>query len=393
MFTLEILKNNNTPKEIDLFLLNHDNGSFFQSKEWAIFNKNYFNRDSFFIVIKDKKEIKLVGLILVNKISSRYNYFYCPAGPIYDFEDNEVFEFFVKEIKKIAKKENAIFLRIEPRIKYSNIESNNLNSFNSLYKTFIKNAGFKVSNEQKQPETTIQINLEKNTEEELLKQMKEKGRYNIKNAQKNNIQIKKTNCNQEDIDAFYKLTKETTQRDGFFSNDKDYYECLLKTFREENKDSIFLYSALVNQEIIASAIAIFLGNKVIYYYGASTSNEVYRRFSASYLLQWEIIKDAKKMNYKYYDFLGISPRIDEMNNRFYIFEGLNKHEFNRIEDAEKFLQNHKFYGITQFKKRFGGYPVSYPGAIDKIYSPVLYTFLNIFKTIRKTIRKILKVRI
>lgn len=393
MFKIEIFENKNIPKEVENFLLNHENGSFFESKEWMIFNENYFKRKSFFVSIKEDKEIKLVGLILVNALSFKYNYLYCPAGPVYNFEDNEIFLYFIKEMKKIAKKENAIFLRLEPRIKYSHIDRNNLKSFNILYKTFIEDYKFKISNDQKQPENTIQIDLEKYSEEDLLKQMKEKGRYNIKIAQKNNIQIKRTNIDQKDIDVFYNLTRETTQRNGFFSNDKDYYECLLKTFRESNKNSIYLYSACIENEIIASAIAVFLGNKVIYYYGASTSNEVYRKFTAPYLLQWEMIKDAKKMNYKYYDFLGVSPIIDEIDSKFYIFEALRKHEFNKKEDAEKFLQNHKFYGITQFKKRFGGDFINYPGAIDKIYNPILYSCLNFLKTIRKTLRKILKVRI
>ena len=76
-----------------------------------------------------------------------------------------------------------------------------------------------------------------------------------------------------------------------------------------------------------------------------------------------------------------------------IFEGLRKQEFDKKEDAEKFLQNQKFYGITQFKKRFGGDFINYPGAIDKIYNPILYKCLNFLKIIRKTLRKILKVRI
>lgn len=391
MFNIEIYKNNIT-KDIDDFLTNHKNGSFFESILWGEFNKEYFNKEYFFVVIKNDNEIKLVGLILKNKIFFKYNYLYCPAGPVFDFEDKEAFLFFTKEMRKIAKQNNAIFFRIDPRIKFSDLDKNKIESFNFLYDFFINDNKFKISDDQKQPETTLVIDLEKyNSEEDILKQMKEKGRYNIKIAERNNVTVTKTNLGTIELDRFYKLILETTKRDGFFGNDKDYYKKLLEVFSKENK--IFLYSAFYGDEIIASAISVFYGRTVTYYYGASSSNEKYRKMMAPYLLQWEMIKDAKKLNYNYYDFLGVSPVVDEINNQFFVFEGINKKEFKNLEETESFLENHKYNKITQFKTRFGGEVVNYIGAVDKIYSHFIYGLFSILKKIRKTLRKILKARI
>lgn len=381
MLEIEIHKNNIT-KEIEEFLLKHKNNSFFQSEVWARINKEYFNKDYYFVAVKENNTIKLATLILENKIFFNYKYLYCPAGPIFDFEDQEVFDFFIKQLKKNIK--DIIFIRIDPKIDYKNIGINKLESHKIVSDFFLKKEKFIISKDQKQPETTLIIELENKTDENILKQMKEKGRYNIKIAEKNNIIVKKTG----DIDSFYNLMLETTKRDGFFANNKDYYKKLV-----ENSNEVSIYSAYYNDKVIASAITTFHGDKAMYYYGASTSQEEYRKIMAPYMLQWEMIKDARKMNYKYYDFLGISPIIDNIDGKYYIFNGLNKYEFNEKEDADNFIKNHKFYGITQFKTRFGGEVIDYIGAIDKVYNIPIYYILNLLKYFRKVLRAITKKRI
>lgn len=380
MLEIEIHKNSIT-REIEEFLLKHKNNSFFQSTNWANFNKDYFDRDYYYVAVKNKDDIRLASLIFENKIFLKYKYLYCSAGPVFDFEEQEAFSFFIRQLKKNIK--DIVFIRVDPKMDYKNIGIDKLESHEIISDFFLKKEKFVISKDQKQPETSLIINLENKNEEDILKQMKEKGRYNIKIAEKNNIVVKKT----KDIDSFYNLMTETTKRDGFFANDKDYYSKLL-----ENKN-VCLYSAYYEDKVIASAITTFYGDKVMYYYGSSTSDEKYRKMMAPYLLQWEMIKEAKNMNYKYYDFLGISPAVDFINNRYYIFDGIYKNEFNNVQEAENLLKNHKFYGITQFKTRFGGDVVDYIGAIDRVYNPVIYYSLNIIKNIRKIVRKVTGIRV
>lgn len=394
MLSIEIYKNNST-KEIEDFLSKHKNGSFFQSKLWGDFNKEYFNKEYYFVAVKNENKIKLATLILKNKLFLNYTYLYCPAGPVFDFEDDGIFNFFMKKIKKEIGS-GVIFLRVDPRINYLELDNNIIEANNIIKNFFLKEQKFKISKDQKQPENTLKINLEKSKiEHDILMQMKEKGRYNIKVAEKNNITVKKTTLNGIELDNFYNLMLETTKRDGFFANDKDYYSKLL-SINEKNSNyinNVCLYSAYYNDKIIASAINVFYGDTATYYYGSSTSEENYRKMMAPYMLQWEMIKDAKKMNYKYYDFLGIAPNINEINSKFYIFNGLEKKEFTDKDSAENYLKNHKFYGITQFKTRFGGDIIKYPGAIDKIYNMKIYYIIDILKSIRKMIRKIIKIRV
>lgn len=192
-----------------------------------------------------------------------------------------------KELKKLCKKEKCLFIQIET-LNYNQIKEKNIKWFkNSYYKKFIT------------PYTAI-INL-KQDEEEILKQMKPKGRYNIKLAWKKWIVVKKVEKNIKNIEIFYNLIWETTKRNKFYWNSLKYYQ----TFLEEIKNSELLF-AYYEDKVIASWIFIFDKEVSIYYYWASTSEAKYRNLMAPFLLQWEAIKFAKKSNSKIYDFLWIA---------------------------------------------------------------------------------------
>jgi len=378
------------PKDTETFI---KNSSIFQSPLWAKFNSEFFKRKYWFIEIKnDKNELKIISLIIKYDLPFGKSYLYSPCGPVFNLGDyykkidKESFDLYLKEIEKIIKSENSIFLRIDPQIDFKS-NSNLIETRDYLYDFFINKFGFKISEEQKQPEITLMIDLEK-TEEEILEQMHQKGRYNIKVAEKHNIKITKTReNNSNELNKFFELTSQTTKRDGFFGNNKGYYQELLK-----NIDCAYLYSAWNGSKIIASAITTFCGDKAIYYYGASSNED--RNLMAPYLLQWQMIKDAKnEFNCKTYDFLGVAPEILNINDKYTILEGFAKHEFNTLQEAEKFIEHHKYNGITNFKTKFGGRYASYQGAMDKIYNNFWYNIIKFTKNIRKNIRKIFKIKI
>ncbi|MEZ7820949.1 MAG: peptidoglycan bridge formation glycyltransferase FemA/FemB family protein [Patescibacteria group bacterium] len=381
---------NSLPQDSSNFLKNY---SIFQSQYWAKFNSEFFKRKYWFIEVKnDKNEIELVSFIVKYDLPFGKSYLYSPCGPVFNLQDyykkinKEYFSLYLDEVKNIAKKEKSIFFRIDPQIDFkSNI--NPIETRDYLYDFFINKFGFKISEEQKQPETTLVLDLNK-TEDEILAQMAQKGRYNIKVAQKHDIKITKTkNPNSKELDRFFELTDQTTKRDGFFGNNKSYYQELLK-----NVDCAYLYSAWNNDKIIASAITTFCGEKAIYYYGASGNED--RNLMAPYLLQWQMIKDAKyEFGCLTYDFLGVAPEILNINNKYNILEGFKKYDFNTEQDAKMFVEKHKYNGITNFKTKFGGRYSLYQGAMDKIYNNFWYNLIVLTKSSRKFLRKIFRVKI
>jgi len=263
---------------------------------------------SFWVTVNDAK-------VLVIERKSHFLKFWVkplwelPRGPIGNSEN------FVELLKKVfvqarEKNNNVGTVRI-----YSPFGTENFWN-NDIFKEFLKNNKNKKAPEIF-PTNTLMINLEAE-EDEILAQMKQKGRYNIKLARKKGVVIEA----ETNVENFWNLMVETSKRDGFRSNKKHVYSDLLKSFG----DDAVLYTAKDETgDVLASAIFTMADGMAIYNYGASTNRK--RGLMAPYLLQWEGMQWAKNKGAKVYDFLGISP-----------------------EDSP----NHSLNGVASFKLKFGG---------------------------------------
>lgn len=202
---------------------------------------------------------------------------------------------FIKgELEQLCKKHNCLFVQIET-LNYTSLQASPVGEEVKwgqawkpwYYKKFIT------------PHTAI-IDLTR-SEENILAQMKPKGRYNIRLAEKKAIEVIYSDNSSADIQSFYTLMQETTQRDSFSGNTQQYYTKLL----QQIPDAQLLF-AKKDDTIIAAGIFVFSSDVSLYYYGASTSAPRYRNMMAPYLLQWEAIKRAKQCGSQYYDFLWVS---------------------------------------------------------------------------------------
>lgn len=316
------------------FAKNNPYGTFFQSVAFGEFQKKIPGRGKVWNLLTKKTNTGC--LAIKQKLPFNKCWFWVPYGPL-----NFKGEFF-DDLAKIAKEENAVFARIEP-------PSNWIPEYTEKLKNrwLIHPAKTRYT-----PQYTLVINLQ-NTEEEILKQMKQKGRYNIKIAEKNSVICKKSvDFNSKDFDAFYEILAQTAKRDGFDIHPKYFYKTLLETFGDKNSS---LYLAYLEKNVIAGIIVIFYKDTATYYYGGADYR--YRALMAPYLLQWTAVKEAKKKGMKFYDFLGIAPPSDE-------------------------IKNHPWQGVTEFKKKFGGAEISYPPAFEIAYKPVWYKIFCAAKKIR-----------
>ncbi len=249
----------------------------------------------------------------------------CPRGPLFDNE-NGLLQILI-EIRQLAKKEKAIFVR--------------MSSFEGLR---TKNYGLRKTNHDTQPQTSLVLDLD-HSEEDILKQMKPKGRYNIKVAEKHGVTIESSS----DVDTFHHLLSSTGFRDKFGIHAKKYYKKML----EAMPDNAELLLAKYNGQVIAGGLFVYLDRWGIYYYGASA--ETHRNTMAPYLIQWEAIKEAKKRGCKHYDFLGIAP-----------------------DDSK----GHPWAGVTQFKRKFGGRMKHYPQAQEMVLRGLWYAIYRLYKKFR-----------
>ncbi len=142
-------------------------------------------------------------------------------------------------------------------------------------------------------------------EEDILAQMHEKWRYNIRLALKRGVTTEWVQPTPENITLWMSLLSETTSRDGFSENSEEYYVSFLRILRDSNTWGMLF--AYLDGLVIAAGIFVYYHGVAIYYYGASTSDGAQRKHMAPYLLQWEAMKEGKLRGCKSYDLLGIAP--------------------------------------------------------------------------------------
>lgn len=200
-------------------------------------------------------------------------------------------------------------------------------------------AGLIKAFEDVQPNYRQWITLEK-TEEELLKDMKPKGRYNIRVAQKHGLKVS-WGLEAEKVDALARLYQETAKRTGFAGRNAAYFQRLTDVIRANSLGEIVTVTH--GEEVLAAALVTFYGGVASYLYGGSGGD---RTLMAPYLMHWVAIQRAKKAGCLVYDLLAIAP------------DG-------RV--------NHPHAGLTRFKTQFGGQSVRMLGSWDLVHNRFWYT--------------------
>lgn len=293
--------------------------TFLQSWEWGDFNKKEGHK-VFRLGIYENGYLKGVALTL--KISARRGSFlFMPHGPILEDESDlhgllHLFNF----LRDLAQREQCSFIRISPITKLTDASEE-----------IFKDLGFRRAPTHMHSELNWILDISP-SEADLLKEMRKTTRYSITKAQKDGV-IVETSSNPEDVKLFNSIYKSTVDRQNFTPFSLAYLEKEFKTFVKNNHALLFF--AKYNGEVISTAMIIFEAGGAYYHHGASILK--YPKITASYLLQWGIIKEAKRRGCSFYNFWGVAP------------EGKRKHPW---------------AGLSLFKKGFGGYEEEYIPAMD-----------------------------
>ncbi|MEK7170833.1 MAG: peptidoglycan bridge formation glycyltransferase FemA/FemB family protein [Patescibacteria group bacterium] len=238
-------------------------------------------------------------------------------------------------------------------------------------------AGLVKAFEDVQPEYRQWVMLDK-SEEELLKDMKPKGRYNIGVAKKHGLEIK-WGITDQSIQILFGLYGQTAKRADFQGRDLPYFQRLAKTLEENKAGEIVVVSK--DGEPLSALLLSFYGGVCSYLYGGSGGD---RSLMAPYLAHWEAIKRAKQDGCAIYDLLAIAP-MEQLATG-----SLATSQFQPEASSQKLVANlssHPHSGLTRFKTQFGGQSVRLLGSWDLVHSPIWYRLYRLAeKHRRKTVK-------
>jgi|CXWL01.1.fsa_nt_gi lipid II:glycine glycyltransferase (peptidoglycan interpeptide bridge formation enzyme) len=255
----------------------------------------------------------------------------------------------VEEVKRELRKQGSLMVKLEPNILAAEGAE--------------KMAGFKgrlgmVRGRPLFTKWSFWLDLTK-SEDELLAGMKQKTRYNTRLAEKKGVRVVEDNS-QEAFEEYWKLTEETTKRQGFYSHTKKYHQKMFETLRTANMAHLFI--ATHEGKTLATWI-IFILNGVMYYpYGASTRED--RNVFGSNLLMWEVIKFGKKNDCRLFDLWG-SP-------------------------GPTPIPGDPWAGFHRFKEGYGAKLVEFVGSYDLVINPLLYWPYRVGEEVRWVFLKLLR---
>jgi len=342
-------------QEFNSFIAQHSKGHILQSFEWGEV-KALTGWKPIRLIIEDGDNIVAAVSLLKRQLPViNKSIFYAPRGPVVDFQDEKVFKALLKETASIAKKHNAILLKVDPDIAAPNNEVEKILKSNSF-----KPAGNAEGFEGIQPKYVFRLDI-KPTLEELFSNLHGKTRYNIRLAKKRGVEVKEE-CNKKDLQDFYQILKVTAERDKFLIRSFEYFEKIWQQLVENGLAKLFM--AYYEGKPIAGTLAFVMGPNAWYIYGASSNK--YRNVMPNYLLQWTMIEWAKDQGCSMYDFRGVPGNLTEDN---------------------------PLYGLFRFKKGFNGDYTQFIGEYDLIYSNLYYHLWNIGEPMyKKGVRKAINVK-
>jgi lipid II:glycine glycyltransferase (peptidoglycan interpeptide bridge formation enzyme) len=256
----------------------------------------------------------------------------------------------LETLRKIGQENRCLMIKLEPRIT-SKVKTGQppVQAWKSI-EQFLKDHGCRKG----RPLFTrysFQLDLTK-TEEEILKGMHHKTRYNLRLAERKGVKVA-IDDSEESFKFFLKLLfEETLPRQGFYAHTPDYFQKLWSVLQPAGM--AHLLRADYEKETSAMFLVLIF-NEIIYYpYGASTRE--HKELMAPNLLMWETIKLGKKLGCKKLDMwgaLGPKPR-----------------------------KTDPWYGFHRFKQGYGADLVEFLGSYDLVLEPKLYWLYRRAETAR-----------
>ena len=417
-----------TKKEFKKFADKHSQITFHQTEEWA--NLKLTNGwKAHYVGLKDKNKIVAGALLLAKTLPIvRKKMFYSPRGFLIDYNNYELLEEFTKGIKKYAKEQGAIFVKIDPYVEYVEHDNNgdvveggydNKQAVENLIKLGYKHFGFNLMQDTLQPRWLHVIETEDRTLEDVMKDMESKTRQILRKNEKCGITTRE--ITRDELPIFKDIMQHTSDRREFVDRPLSYYEAMwdalhdsgiLKILIAEIDFNKYEKNTLEEKEEIEKNLKdrIYKKEKNILKMNDKKYNSSNKQDEEAIKRLEKQLEKIKELKDEYGDkeilggilFLiygnevlslhgGSHAKLMQFQSAYTIhFEGVkmavegNYNRYNFYGITGDFRKENPLYGLYLFKKSFGGHVVELIGEYDLIVSKFWYTLYNLaFKTYHK----------
>lgn len=426
-------------KDFKNFADKHPQITFHQTEEWANLKK-VNNWQAHYIGLENDNDEIVAGAMILSKTLPiiKKKMFYSPRGFLIDYNDKKLLETFTNELKKYIKKEQGIFVKIDPFVEYQEHDNdgnivkdgyNNKSAVENLKQLGYKFFGFNLMQDTLQPRWMHVIETKNRTLDDVMKDMESKTRQILRKNERCGITTRE--ITKDELPIFKDIMKHTSDRREFVDRPLSYYEAMwdnlhdsgiLKILIAEIDFNIYEKNTIEEKEETEKSLKerIYKKDK-----GILKMNE--KKFNSSNKQDEETIKrlekqleKIKELKKEYGDkeilggilFLiygnevlslhgGSHAKLMQFQSAYTIhFEGVkmavegNYNRYNFYGITGDFRKENPLYGLYLFKKSFGGHVVELIGEYDLIISKFWYNTYNIafnlyhkLKNIKSSLKK------
>ena len=426
-------------KDFKNFADKHPQITFHQTEEWANLKK-VNNWQAHYVGLENDNDEIVAGAMILSKTLPiiKKKMFYSPRGFLIDYNDKKLLETFTNELKKYIKKEQGIFVKIDPFVEYQEHDNdgnivkdgyNNKSAVENLKQLGYKFCGFNLMQDTLQPRWMHVIETKNRTLDDVMKDMESKTRQILRKNERCGITTRE--ITRDELPIFKDIMKHTSDRREFVDRPLSYYEAMwdnlhdsgiLKILIAEIDFNIYEKNTIEEKEETEKSLKerIYKKDK-----GILKMNE--KKFNSSNKQDEETIKrlekqleKIKELKKEYGDkeilggilFLiygnevlslhgGSHAKLMQFQSAYTIhFEGVkmavegNYNRYNFYGITGDFRKENPLYGLYLFKKSFGGHVVELIGEYDLIISKFWYNTYNIafnlyhkLKNIKSSLKK------
>ena len=221
-------------KDFKNFADKHPQITFHQTEEWANLKK-VNNWQAHYIGLENDNDEIVAGAMILSKTLPiiKKKMFYSPRGFLIDYNDKKLLETFTNELKKYIKKEQGIFVKIDPFVEYQEHDNdgnivkdgyNNKNAVENLKQLGYKFFGFNLMQDTLQPRWMHVIETKNRTLDDVMKDMESKTRQILRKNERCGITTRE--ITRDELPIFKDIMKHTSDRREFVDRPLSYYEAM-----------------------------------------------------------------------------------------------------------------------------------------------------------------------
>ena len=221
-------------KDFKSFADKHPQITFHQTEEWANLKK-VNNWQAHYIGLENDNDEIVAGAMILSKTLPiiKKKMFYSPRGFLIDYNDKKLLETFTNELKTYIKKEQGIFVKIDPFVEYQEHDNdgnivkdgyNNKSAVENLKNLGYKFFGFNLMQDTLQPRWMHVIETKNRTLDDVMKDMESKTRQILRKNERCGITTRE--ITRDELPIFKDIMKHTSDRREFVDRPLSYYEAM-----------------------------------------------------------------------------------------------------------------------------------------------------------------------